>query len=129
MKETKEQRKMRMCAKAVETKVAEELYKASLPKRMMDAHALAQKLYVNVSLKLGNNGPILTFHDENKGFYETKINYDTEEWEIDIVERNLNEIVAANDAAALRYQIAKAVFDTLTLEQKDAIKEHIYTLR
>lgn len=107
-------------------------YKADLPKRMMEAQALAQRLGVTTDVELTAIGPQVSFHCENntdKWYISEVIGYDTEEWELEYLEDKLNTIKAAQDAREARRELAQAAFSTLTDEQKECIKEFIHYMR
>ena len=109
------------------------MYKASIPKRMMDAQALASILGgVAVHLKLTETGPSVRFEYENhrsKIWIDDTITYDTEEWELECLEAKLMEIKVARDACEARLIVAQGAWNRLSDEERAAIKEHHLYLR
>lgn len=115
-----------------EEETAAAKYKAELPKRMMDAQALALSLGVNVEIELTAIGPQVTFRCRNESdnqYVEKVIGYDTEEWELDYLERELQGLKKAQDEREQRRYFAQAAFSILTNEQKTCIKEFIHYLK
>jgi hypothetical protein len=127
-RETKEERILREAHERARAEDALEKYLASVPKRLNDAHIMARNLGISVNVKLTEDGPSVHFRDEKEIFNDT-LTYQTEEWELESLERKLRELNDENVARAARVSMAQEVFATLSKEQKAAIKENIYMLR
>ena len=115
-----------------EKEAAAAKYKAELPKRMMEAQALAQRIGVTTEVELTEIGPQVSFHCENdtdKWYINEVVGYDTEDWELEYLEDKLNTIKATQDARAARREFAQSAFSKLTDDEKTCIKEFIYYLR
>ena len=108
------------------------MYKATIPKRLMDAQAMACHLGVSTHVSLTETGPSVRFECEdhtNKIYIDDIITYNTEEWELESLERKLNELKKAQDEYNDRRIVANMVWDKLTPDQKHAIKEQIAYLK
>lgn len=142
-KQTPEERAMRKALKLAEEAnartayeaervAADAVYKAGLPKRLMDAQALASSCGVATHVELTANGPSVRFEYEDhsrKSYIDEKLTYQSEEWEVECLEGHLRALKAERDAAAARLVLAQSVFNRLTDEEKVAIKENIAWLR
>jgi len=131
-RETKEDRAAREQREQEAAEAALAVYRASIPARLMHATALASGLGVSADVSLTATGPSVHFYtpwEENKIGIDERITYETEEWELEAVERMLAQLKEEQDARAARRVVAQSVFDSLSTEQKAAIKEHIYMLR
>lgn len=110
----------------------EAAYKASIPKRIKDAEKLAHNVGVAVHMELTETGPEVRFEYENhskKIYIDRTLTYNSDEWELEDVETDLVRIKTEQDAYQARKAIAQAVFDTLSPDQKFALKEHIHYLK
>ena len=139
----KEQREInRLCAAKIRQREQEEyelqqkehlaMYKASIPKRLMEAQALAVKLYVSVHVSLVASGVAVRFEFENhhkKIYIDDTITYETEEWELDVLEKQLADMNAERIAAEARLIVAQGIWNRLSAEERAAIKEHQFSLR
>jgi len=109
-----------------------EMYKATIPKRLMEAQELACHLGVSAQVGLTDTGPSVLFRCEdhtNKIYIDEVVTYDTEEWQLESLERNLKDLKKAHDEYNDRRIVADTVWDKLTSYQKHAIKEHIAYLK
>ena len=105
-------------------------YKASLPKRLMDAQARALNLGVSTNVSLTPTGPEVSFYNEEKGHYiETTLSYDSDEWEVECLERDLQQLQDRKDLADSRRAIAQSAWSTLTEEQQSCLREYITWMR
>ncbi len=129
-KETKEERALREEDEARRADIARRAYLATVPKRLMDAQALALKVGVDVTVALTETGPsVRFFHDDNPYISDT-VTYQVEEWELECLEKNLQTIKDEQDAAQSRLKLAQDVWaNKLSHEEKSAIKEFIFHLR
>ena len=121
-------------AKAYELQQQEHLamYKASIPKRMMEAEALASHLGVAVHVSLLATGPAARFEREDhhdRDYVDITITYETEEWELETLEGILASLKAKHDASEARLIVARGAWNRLSDEEKIAIKEHYGYLR
>ena|ERR1017187_6512136 len=108
------------------------MYKASLPKRMMEAEALASHLGIAVHVSLTATGPSVRFEREdhhNNSYIDTTITYETEEWELECLEGTLKKLKDEKDAYDARRVVANGVWDRLSDEEKIALKEHFLWMR
>lgn len=128
VRETKEQREFRRIEEEKQAQAALEAYLASVPKRLMDATALAQAVGVSTNIKLGESGPFVHFRDESSRFDET-IHYGTEEWELEYLEEKLRTLMAEQVARKERRLRADDVWkNKLTDDDRAVIKEFITSL-
>lgn len=127
-KESKEQRAERLAAEQAAAELALAEFRKSIPKRMLEAQVLAEKLGVSSHLVLTAIGPKLVFNDDHNGFYDDEIHYESDEWEIENIEGKLKEIQVEQDAKAKRYILAKETFEKLSKEERVALKEFIHCL-
>jgi len=108
------------------------MYKASVPKRLMEAQALASWLGIAVHVSLTATGPSVRFEEENhhdKLYIDETITYETEEWELENLERTLAELKIKSDAYDSRRIVANGVWARLSDDEKFALKEHLIFLR
>ena len=107
-------------------------YKETVPKRLMDAQALANQLGVATSVELTATGPSVEFRCENHTsqiYIDDVFTYSTEEWELETLERKLKDLKKAQDEYRDRRIVADMVWDKLTPDQKRALKEYIAYLK
>jgi hypothetical protein len=101
-----------------------------LPKRLMDAQALATDVGVTVNVRLIASGPAVSFmRDQGDGYINYTLTYDSDEWEVSCLENQLKELKEKQDAARVRQQLAQDTFNKLSVEERAAIKEFIHYLR
>ena len=131
-KETKEEKAARMLQEEQVQLAALATYRASIPKRMMEAQALAESVGVSVRVTLIDSGPKLTFrfpYSNDEGYYMEELTYETEEWSLEGVESLLREIKGEQDTKTIRRKLAEETWKNLSDLEKAAIKENIYGLR
>ena len=105
-------------------------YKAGLPKRLMDAQARASKLGVKSEVTLTESGPEVTFYNDESGHYiETTLSYNSDEWEVEVLERELQSLQDRNDISEKRRAIAQAAWSILDDDQKACLREWITWMR
>ena len=127
-RESKEERLAREAREQAAAEAALEAYLLTVPKRLMDAQALAQDLGVNVNVKLTATGPSIYFYDDAAVIDDT-LTYQTEEWELEYLERKLRDMKEEKVARAARISLAQDAFARLSDAERAAIKENIYMLR
>jgi len=130
-RETVEQRAARRAQEEAAAQAALEAYLASVPKRLMEAQALANSLYVSTSVTLGPDGPIVHFEYESekyKSYIDATLTYQTEEWKLESLEQRLKDLKETIDAEKARLAAAKAVWLTLPESDRKVLKEFIYML-
>ena len=107
-------------------------YKASVPKRLMEAQALASWLGIAVHVSLTATGPSVRFKEENhydKLYIDETITYETEEWVLESLEATLASLKTKRDAYDARRIIADGVWSRLSDDEKFALKEHFIWMR
>ena len=104
-RETKEEKAIREAREQAKSEAALEAYLQTVPKRIMDAQALAQSLGITTSVSLATNGPIVNFYDPNNQV-DDYLTYHTDEWELEYLERKLRDIKEERDAYIRRRGIA-----------------------
>jgi len=127
-RETKEERVAREAREESERLAATAVYRASIPGRLMVAQALAQEVGITTDIRLTATGPSVRFY-ESDGILDETVCYTTEEWELEHLERILREKKDEKDARIARRELAQKTFDSLSTEQKTALKENIHYLR
>jgi hypothetical protein len=128
-KETKEQKELRRVAEAHSALIAAELFRAGLPRRMLEMQANAIDADMQTAVTLTSTGPALRVWDNGEGFFEETITYETEEWGVEYVERHIRELKEAKDVRTRRRTMAEGIFGKLSQEEKDVLKENIHYLR
>ena len=105
-------------------------YKAALPKRLMDAQARASKLGVKSEVTLTETGPEVVFYNEETGHYiETTLSYNSDEWEVEHLESQLQTLQDRNDLAEKRRACAQSAWNNLDDDQKACLREWITWMR
>ena len=100
-------------------------YKAALPKRLIEAQGRASKLGVRNEVTLTETGPEVTFFNDENGYYiETTLGYNSHDWEVESLERDLQLLQDRLDLAEKRLAIAKSAWDTLDEDQKSCLREY-----
>lgn len=131
-RETKEERLARQAAEeaAAAARVAE--FRKQMPERLMKIEQWAKRLGVSVEVTLTATGPIIDLQqDFNSGHgFDDQIGYNTEEWEVEHVERKLRDLEEEQNERIRKRGIAEDVWaNKLTSEERAALKENIYLLR
>lgn len=124
-RESKEERLAREAREQAAVEATLEAYLLTVPKRLMDAQALAQNLGVNTNVSLTATGPSVHFFDE-ASVIDVTLTYQTEEWELESLERKLREIREEKDARIARLALARDVWkNKLSETERAALKENI----
>ena len=126
-RETREQKAERLAQEQLAAEEALAAYTKTVPKRLVDAQALAQAVGVQTSVTLTESGPSVHFYDSNTNF-DDHATYQIEEWELEYIERKLRDLKEEQDARSLRKLVAQAAWADLSSEERVAIKENIHTL-
>lgn len=122
-KETAKERQARIAAEEAARKVA---FLAGLPARIFQIKNEATRLQVSFNVDVDEFGTKLIFNDDDNGFYDDVINYNSQEYEVEYVERKLREINEAQESRKRRWGIAQDVWNNkLTEEEKISLKEFI----
>lgn len=131
-RETKEQREARLVAEE-ETRHKNALeYRKTIPAKLIELQGLAKECGVTTNVKLTTAGPMVEFyrfnpdHDDND--FEETLTYESSEANVSYVELQMKEFKEEIDAFNARYSLAQDTFNTLTREQKEAIREFIKVL-
>ena len=127
-RESKEEKQAREAREQAAAEAAYSAYLQTVPKRLMDAQALAQDLGVSVNVKLTATGPSVHFFCEAAVIDDT-LTYQVDEWELEYLERKLRDLKEEKVARAVRVSLAQDAFARLTDAERQAIKENIYMLR
>lgn len=115
-----------------EKQAALESYKVELPKRLMTAQATAAKLGVATHVELIESGVSVRFEYEDhieKIYIDETVTYNTEEYEIEMLEYKLRQLKDSVEEHDRRRLVADSVFKSLTDEQKSCVKEFISYMR
>ena len=124
-RETKEQRDLREAQEQAAAEAALAEYLRTVPKRLMNAQALAQSLGISVNVSLTEAGPCVNFCDDD-AMIDELLTYQTEEWELEDLERKLRELKQAQDDRRARVALAQDVWkNRLTEAERIALKENI----
>ena len=120
----KEERDARLAQEQAAAEAALAAYLLTVPKRLMDAQALAQNLGVSVNVSLTETGPSVHFYSEASVIDDT-LTYQTEEWELEYLERKLHALREEKDARTARLTLARDVWkNRLTETERAALKEN-----
>jgi hypothetical protein len=132
-RETKEQKELRWAAEAHIALVAKEAFKATMPARLMKLQALASEASVSTRVLLTEAGPAVEFtrynYDDRMNDLEETLTYDSEEWEVDHLERRMNSIKEEIDARRQRKALAENLWKDLPTDVKTGLKENIANFR
>lgn len=130
-KETAEQKAARREREEAAAQAALEAYLATVPKRLMEAQALANSLYVSTNVTLAADGPVVHFEYESekyKCYIDSTLTYQSEEWELESLEGQLQYLKKSVDDESARLVIARAAWEKLASHEKVAIKEFIHLM-
>lgn len=129
---TKEQRAGQDLLLQVEAAIAHEKYKVELPKRLMDAQALAITLNVSVRVGLTVAGPVVSFKYENSHnskYIDCALTYESDEYAVICLENQLVELKKHLEQISEEIACAQSIMNNLTDEQRELIKKHIHLIR
>ena len=132
-KETRDQRILREAAENQAILAAKEEFKKTMPARLMQLQAISFGAGVNTRVSLTAAGPSVEFtryeYDNKGSSFEETLTYDSEEWEVDHVERMIRAFKEEIDARAARRALAEEAWKGLPLKEQQVIKEFISNLR
>jgi hypothetical protein len=133
-RETKEQKELRRAAEEHAALIEKEAFVASLPKRIFEAQCVASMIHgVTVSMSMTATGPSVRFHggqlNDSDPYLDATLTYQSDEWEVISLEDSLKKMKADVDAKEVRRKRAQEIFNGLSVEDREAVKEHIYSLR
>lgn len=124
-RETVEQRAARWAKEEAEMQSRKKAFRETMPKRLIELQALAKTIGYQTEVELTETGPSVKFCSYGQHDTDYILTYDSEEWEVESAQNSFLDIKAQQEAKAARHKLAQDTFNTLTKEQKDAIKEHI----
>lgn len=114
----------------IEEKAARETFLAGLPLRLLNAQALARSLgTVDVTVSNKDAGLSVSFRQSKNPYLDTTITMDSDEWNMDELERELVDIKRAQDEYQARYQLARSVWNRLSDTEQSVIVEFIAHLK
>lgn len=90
--------------------------------RIFKCQELAKKLYIRVELDLNENGLTVAFNDES-------FSQNSDEWELDVLESELNDKIKAKRQKELDVEKAIVLWEQLPEESRKLIKENISYLK
>lgn len=130
-RETKEQREERLRAEAAAEAERKAQYLLTVPKRLMDAQALAQSLGLYTSVSLREDGPEVTVqhHNLDGHYFDYKLGYDAEEWELVDLETRLQDLKFDIESRQERLSRAQSIWEGLDKVDRALVKEFISQLR
>lgn len=131
-RETREQKELRWAAEAHIALVAKEAFKATMPARLAELQKMAFSCGVNTRVELTPTGPLIEFtryqYDNYESAFEETLTYESEEWHVEAVERQMKAFKDAIDARCRRKELAVTTWQELTADKRTAIKEFIKDL-
>lgn len=114
----------------IEEKAARETFLAGLPLRLLNAQALARSLgTVDVTVSNKDSGLSVSFRQSKNPYMDTTITMDSDEWNMDELERELADIKRMQDEYQARYQLARSVWSRLSDTEQSVIVEFIAHLK
>ena len=131
-RETPEERAARQQIADLEKKAEQEKYIASLPSRMHEAKKKIHHLGGGAEIDADSVGFILIVNYDNRSTnccIEATIGYNSEPWELEELERQLDREITLKQEKDARIALAQQVFDRLTKEEKDALSENFHIIR
>ena len=101
-----------------------------LPKRLMEIQARATRLGVRNEVILTETGPEVTFCNDESGYYiDTTLSYSSDEWDVELLEKDLQQLQDRNDLAEKRRACAQSAWNNLDDDQKACLREWIIWMR
>lgn len=127
---TPEERAAKEEIRRIEEKAAREKFLASLPLRLLNAQALARSLgTVDVYVSNNDAGLSVTFKQGKNPYLDTTITMESDEWNMDELERELADIKRVQDEYQARYHFARSVWNRLSDTERNVITEFIDHLK
>ncbi len=132
-RETKEEKQLRIAAEEHLALIQKQNFRATMPERLMQLQAISSAAGVNTRVFLNAKGPGVEFtryeYDNKGSSFEETLTYDSEEWEVDHVERMIRAFKEEIDARAARRALAESTWKSLGEADRRAIKEFITCLQ
>jgi len=131
-RETPEERAAREKIADLERKAERERYIASLPQRMHETKKKIFQLGGRAEIDTDSKGFILIINYDNRDTgcrIETTIGYESDPWELDNIEHQLDREIVLRQEREARIILAQQVFDRLTEEEKKAMLENFHLIR
>lgn len=131
-RETREKRAERLAQEKAAEQEAFEKYLQTVPKRLMDAQALAQSVGVSVKVELEADGPVVHFEYESGDittFFDDRMTYHSPQWELENLEERLAKLKRKIEERDERLRFANTVWERLSTSERAVVKEFIYMLR
>ena len=125
---TAEEKRRILEEQEAEDKRAREAFRLTMPSRLQKLSDLAQSLGVSAQVKLISTGVQLTVYHDSQPYIDSELTYDSEEWEVEHVESELQRLKDARDAREARLALAKATWVKLGTAEQSAVKEFIHSL-
>jgi hypothetical protein len=123
------ERRLQEAADEAEAKLAKEALRLAMPSRLMQLFARAQGVNISANIKLIASGVEMTVYHDGHPHIDSTLTYDSEEWEVEMVEDSIDLLKADIDARNARKGIAQDVWtNKLTPEERAALKEFIHSL-
>ncbi len=124
-----EERRLQREAEEAQRLAEKAAFRLTMPARLMRLTALAQSVEVDNGIKLIENGVEMYIRRDESPYIDATLTYDSEEWEVESVERDLEQIKSDIEARMARRKLAQDVWtNKLSPEERAALKEHIYSL-
>jgi hypothetical protein len=130
---TKEQKAAQELLDQETAEKAFEEYIATLPGRILQAMAAAAEVGVSAHTTLCADGKPETrfeYEDHKRHAYiDRVISHNSDQWEIDILEGELEELRLDKVAQEQRFEVALNATKKLTKEEFEALREFIYAIK
>jgi hypothetical protein len=100
----------------------------TVPKRLMNAQALALSLGVSANVRASDTGAVVSFYDSNS-LIDSNLGFDCEEWELGYIENLLTSLKNTRDRRDQRLALATAAWARIDTADQPLIKEFIGYLK
>lgn len=128
-RKTAEEKRLEREAQEAQREQEKEAFRLTMPARLMRLSALAQQVGIETNIRLIEDGVSLRIQNDSKPYIDSTLTYNSEVWEVEMIEQELNDIKAEQDAITARRELALTVWAKLSDNEKLAVKENIYNLR
>lgn len=124
-----EQRRIQREAEEAAEKLAKEAFRLTMPSRLMQLFARAQGVNISANIRLITSGVEMTVYHDSHPHIDSTLTYDSEEWEVEMVEDSIDLLKADIDARQARRELAQDVWtNKLSPVERAALKEFIHSL-